>query len=91
MKKSHVVGLTLLGVWAAALARCGGHQECVDRNNVVISDQACRQASSGARWFYTYNSPGGVGSHIDASTGTTRGVFGGAGDAAGHGGGEAGE
>lgn len=91
MKRSHIVGLTLLGVWAAALARCGGHQECIDQNNVVLDDYACRQGTTGAHYFYTYNSPGAVGSHIDASTGTSRGVFGGAGDAAGHGGGGAGE
>jgi len=88
VKRSHLVGIALLGVYVAALERCGGHRECVDRNNVVVDDQNCRiQASSGYHWFYTYSSPTAVGGSVDPSSGTARAVFGGAGDSAGHGGG----
>ena len=88
MKRSHFVGIALLGVYALALEQCSRNQECLDQNNIVVDDQYCRQASTGYRWFYTHSSPGAIGSHVDASSGTVRGIFGGAGDAAGgHGGG----
>jgi len=72
-------------VFVAALERCGGNQECVDRNNLVAENYYCRQAVPGYNWFYSYGSPGAIGSHVSAWSGTTRGVFGGAGQGAGHG------
>lgn len=91
MKRSHLVGIALLGVYVVALEECSRNQECLDQSNVVVDDQYCRETSTGYHWFYTHSSPGAIGSHVDPSSGTARGVFGGAGDAAGHGGGEAGE
>lgn len=88
MKKSYIVGLTLLGVYVVALEQCSRNQQCLDQNNVVVDDRSCQQTSTGYHWFYTHSSPGAIGTHIDPSSGTTRGIFGGAGDAAGsHGGG----
>jgi hypothetical protein len=92
VKRSHLVGIALLGVFVAALERCGGRRECIDQNNVVVDDGLCQNHAGGYRWFYTYSSGNTyVGSHVNPSSGTDRGVFGSTGDAAGHGGGEAGE
>ena len=89
MRRSHLVGIALLGVYVAALESCA-RRECVDQNNVVVDDRFCQgQSVPDYRWFHTYSSYGGIGTRVDPSSGTVRGVFGGAGEAAsGHGAGE---
>ena len=89
MKRSRAVPLVLLASAIAALEGCG-KEECVDENNVVVDDRYCQGTlPPGPHGYRLYN--GGafgyvpVGSSVSASS-TTRGVFGGAGDGAGHGG-----
>jgi hypothetical protein len=91
VKRSRAVHLVLLASAVAALEGCS-HQECVDRTNVVVDDRYCQgQAPAGSYGYRWYNGGAGgyvpVGSSVSAS-GTSRGVFGGAGDAAIGGGGE---
>jgi hypothetical protein len=86
VKRSGAVHLVLLASAAVTLEGCR-KQECVDENNVVVDYSYCQgslppQASHGYRWY----SPGlfgyyPIGSTVNGS-GTTRGVFGAAGDGA---------
>ncbi len=93
--RSRAVNLVLLVSSVAALEACSRRQ-CIDQNNVVVDDRYCgSQAPAGSygyRWFTPSGSSGyvPVGSHVSPSSGTVHGVFGGAGDAAGHGGAGAG-
>ena len=87
MKRSNAVQLVLLVSAAGALEGCG-RQQCIDRNNVVVDDAYCEgQAPAGSfgyRWYNSGASSGvAVGTTVDPASGTTRGVFGAAGDAAG--------
>jgi hypothetical protein len=95
VKRSRAVNLVLLTSALAALEGCN-RQQCVDENRVVVDDSHCRDpyaypATHGYRWYSTsYFNHLAIGSTAPAS-GTVRGVFGSAGDAAGHGGSGAGE
>jgi hypothetical protein len=85
------VHLVLLASAAAALEGCG-KTECVDEHNVVVDSRYCQgslpPAVHGYRW-YNGGSFGYV--PVGSSVGTTRGVFGAAGESSSHGGGGAGE
>ena len=95
MKRSHAVNLILLTSAVAALEGCT-RQQCVDENRMVVDDRICQNPSAypgfhGYRWYTTsYFNSAPVGSTATPA-GTVRGVFGGAGEAAGHGSGGAGE
>jgi hypothetical protein len=87
VKRSHTVNIVLLTAAMAALDGCG-RQQCIDRNNEVVEDRYCEgQAPAGSygyRWYNSGSSSGvAVGTRVDPASGTERGVFGGAGDAAG--------
>ena len=87
MKRSSAVQLVLLA--AVALEGCG-RQQCIDRNNVVVDDRYCEGQAPvgeyGFRWYNSGSSSGvAVGTTVDPASGTSRGVFGGAGDSAAHG------
>jgi hypothetical protein len=89
MKRSRAVQLILL---ASATAGCARRQ-CVDERDIVVADRYCQQpyipTGHGYRYysggFFSSNTP--VGSSV-RSSGTMRGVFGGAGEGAHAGGGE---
>jgi hypothetical protein len=102
MRRSREVKLGLVSATAALLIGCGQGQyrQCVDQNQVVVNDRYCQQPTPYPyRWYYysrgsrMYAPSGGHatgGSYsAPASSGTTRGVFGGT--AEGHGAGGAGE
>lgn len=81
----------LLTSAVAALEGCT-RQQCVDEKRVVVDDRICQNPYAypglhGYRWYTTdfFNSAS-IGSRA-TPVGTVTGVFGGAGDAAGHGGG----
>jgi hypothetical protein len=93
VKRSRAVNLILLTSAVAALEGCT-RQQCVDENRVVVDDRICQNPSAyaggghGYRWYTTsYFNSAAVGSRA-TDAGTVHGVFGGAGEAAGHGGGE---
>jgi hypothetical protein len=83
VKRSHAVQLILL---ASATAGCARRQ-CVDERDIVVEDRYCQQPSilngHGYRYynggFFSSSRP--VGSSM-RSSGTVRGVFGGAGESA---------
>ena len=90
MKRSRTVQLVLL-VTAVSLESCS-HQQCVDEKGIVVDDRFCQTSNiPGPHGYRLYN--GGwfsgstpLGANVNES-GTVRGVFGGAGDSAAHGGG----
>jgi hypothetical protein len=90
VKRSRAVDLILLTSAVAALEGCN-RQQCVDENRMVVDDRICQNPSAypgphGYRWYSTsYFNSAPIGSRA-TSFGTVRGVFGGAGEAAGHGG-----
>jgi hypothetical protein len=94
VKRSKAVNLVLLASTAVTLEGCR-KQECVDENNVVVDSKYCQgllppQGPHGYRWyngsFFAYYPIGS-----NATSQTTRGVFGAAGDSAAHGSGATGD
>ena len=102
MKRSRKVELILVAAAAAALNNCDqGQRRCVDKNNIVSDPANCQNSSTGHfHWYYGGNSGSApIGAQVSGGStdpsASTRGVFGGegeahgaGGDAAGHGGGE---
>jgi hypothetical protein len=90
VKRSRAVNLVLLTSAVAALEGCT-RQQCVDENKMVVDDRICQHPSAypgahGYRWYTTdYFNSAPVGRRAP-TVGTVSGVFGSAGDAAGHGG-----
>jgi hypothetical protein len=92
VKRSHTVDLVLLLSAAATLESCS-HQQCVNEHGIIVDDRYCQSSNvPGPHGYRFYNSGwfGGrvpMGGSISDSAGTTRGVFGSAGESAAHGGG----
>jgi hypothetical protein len=91
VKRSRAVKLILLTSAVAGLEGCT-RQQCVDERKIVVDDKICQNPYAypelhGYRWYTTsYFNSAPIGSRATAPDGTVSGVFGGAGDAAGHGG-----
>ena len=90
MKRSSAVHLVLLASAVVALEGCGNRQ-CVDEHNIVVDDRNCQTSSTTGYHYYSGGSgSAAVGTSADAP-GTTRGVFGSAGESAAHGSGGGGD
>jgi hypothetical protein len=88
VKRSRAIQLVLLAS-TAAVEGCGRRQ-CVDERDIVVEDRYCQQPYLATGHGYRFYNGGFFGSSPVGSSlrssGTVRGVFGGAGEAA-HGGG----
>jgi hypothetical protein len=89
VKRSSAVHLVVLASAVVTLEGCGNRQ-CVDARNIVVDDRNCQTYSTGYHYYSGGSGSAPVGSSADAP-GTTRGVFGSAGDSAAHGGGGSGD
>jgi hypothetical protein len=79
VKRSRAVHLVLLVSTAVAFENCG-HGQCVDAHNIVVDDKYCHSSPASYHYFSGRSGSVPIGSSVDPA-GTTRGVFGAAGEA----------